>query len=175
MYQRIRDEDFRISKSLDQTNSSFIYGEVDALSIYEIVKKYYKKDNFFIDVGSGCGKIVVFISKYLDIFCDGVEIDSNRFLKSNDLLDSSNLHHKIEFINDSFTNIYFGNYDILYCCNLVFSQEDNMVLYNKIENEFKGLFILFDFNEILDSYLIEDRIVKTNWNKKQNIFIFYKN
>ena len=175
MYHKIQDEDFRISRSLDQTNSSFIYGEVDPLSIYQIVKKYYKNDNYFIDIGSGCGKIVIYVCKYLNIFCDGIEIDKNRYLKSLDLLENSNLYDKIEFINDSFTNIYFGTYDILYCCNLVFSSQDNDILYNKIETEFKGIFILFDYGDILDQYLIEDRIVRTNWNKKQHIFIFYKN
>ena len=71
-----------------------------------------------------------------------------------------------------FTNIYFGNYDILYCCNLVFNDNDNNILYNKIETEFKGIFILFDYNNNLEKYFIDHKIVKTNWNKKQNIFVF---
>ena len=175
MYHKIHDEDFRIYESLDQTNSSFIYGEVNTKCIYEIVKKYCKNDNYFIDIGSGCGKIVIYVCKYLNIFCDGIEIDKNRYLKSLDLLDESNLHNKIEFFNNSFNNIYFGNYDILYCCNLVFSSQDNDILYNKIENEFQGIFILFDYGDILEKYLIDDRIVRTNWNKRQYIFIFYKN
>tara|TARA_B100001248_G_C27293346_1_gene413564 strand:+ start:150 stop:674 length:525 start_codon:yes stop_codon:yes gene_type:complete len=171
---KIEKDDFIIDKYLDQKHTSFLYGEANHDSIYKIIKKYYFEDCKFIDIGSGCGKIVVHLVNNLNIFADGIEIDSNRFKKSLYLLDKFNLYDKIDFYNQDFQNIYFGNYDILYCCNLVFTDEDNKKLYKKIVNEFNGIFLLFDFNNQLKKYFLEEVKIKTSWNKGQTIFVFKK-
>lgn len=97
----------------------------------------------------------------------GTEIDVNRFQKS--LNHESN---KIEFVNDTFENLYFGNYDILYCCNIVFSIEDNIVLYNKIKREFVGFVFLFDYNNILLPFYKKTFLVQTSWCKNVNLHLF---
>lgn len=171
---KIEEDDFIVDSCLDSNISSFLYGEANYKSIYEIIKKYYFEECKFIDIGSGCGKIVIYLVNNLDIYADGVEIDQNRYNKSLNLLDKFNLYDKIDFFNQDFQNIYFGNYDILYCCNLVFSDDHNKKLYTKIINEFNGIFLLFDFNRELEKYFIEEINIKTSWNRGQNIFVFKK-
>ena len=171
---KIKEEDFIVDSTLDYNISSFLYGEANYNSIYEIIKKYYFEDCKFVDIGSGCGKIVIYLVNNLNIFADGIEIDQNRYNKSLNLLDKFNLYDKIDFFNQDFQNIYFGNYDILYCCNLVFSEEHNNKLYNKIIKEFNGIFLLFDYNSDLEKYFIEEFYIKTSWNRGQNIFVFKK-
>ena len=171
---KIEEDDFIVDSCLDSNISSFLYGEANYKSIYEIIKKYYFEDCKFIDIGSGCGKIVIHLVNNLDIYADGVEIDQNRYNKSLKLLDKFNLYDKIDFFNQDFQNVYFGNYDILYCCNLVFSEDHNKILYNKIIREFDGVFLLFDYNCDLEKYFVEEIYIKTSWNRGQNIFVFKK-
>lgn len=171
---KIEDADFKVDQNLDNAVSSYLYGEANFLSIYEIIKKYYFEDCYFIDIGSGCGKIVIYLVNKLDIYADGIEIDTNRYQKSLKLLDDYQLHNKVEFLNKDFHEIYFGNYDILYCCNLIFTDNDNNKLYNKIEKEFNGVFMLLDYNYSLEKYLINHFLIKTSWNKGQYLFIFKK-
>ena len=175
MYFNIKHEDFLISRDLDFKNTSYLYGEVSHESLNIILKKYINDNSIFLDIGSGCGKIVIYISKMNDILADGIELVKYRFEKSIKLLDETNLHDKIEFINDDFKNLYFGNYNIIYCCNLIFSEKDNYNLYTKIKNEFEGIFILFYYDNILEEFLIDTLEIKTSWNKSQPIFIFQKN
>lgn len=171
---KIQKNDFLVDANLDSKVSSYLYGEANYMSIYDIIKKYWFEDCRFIDIGSGCGKIVIYLVNNLNIYADGIEIDKNRFNKSLNLLEEYNLYEKIEFYNKDFKNIYFGNYDILYCCNLVFKDNDNEMLYKKIIKEFTGVFILFDFSSNLEKYFIEEIEIKTSWNKKQVIFVFIK-
>ena len=171
---KIEKEDFKVDRNLNHEISSYLYGEASYISIYDVIKKYCFEDCKFIDIGSGCGKIVVYLVDNLDIYADGIEIDQNRYNKSLDLLAEYNLFDKIEFFNQDFQDIYFGNYDILYCCNLVFSDDHNIKLYKKIIKEFKGVFLLFDFSTELEEYLIDEIMVKTSWNRGQTIFVFKK-
>ena len=57
-------------------------------------------------------------------------------------------------------------------CNLVFSDEDNKILYKKIIKEFKGISILFDYDDVLSRFLIKKYNVKTSWSKYQIVYIF---
>jgi len=174
MYLSIDDDDFKVSRILNHKVSSYLYGEANYESVYEIIKKFSSEDSYFLDVGSGCGKIVIYLAKNLNILADGVEIDINRYLKSLNLIDKFDLFDRVEFINQSFENIYFGNYNMLYCCNLIFTEEDNLKLFNKILKEFQGYFFLFDYNLLLEPYLIDDFMINTSWNKKQYLFVFKK-
>ena len=169
---KVDKEDFKIDLTLDDQVSSYHYGEANYLSIYEIIKKYYFENCNFIDIGSGSGKIVIYLVNKLNINADGVEIEPSRYLKSLKLLEKYDLYHKIEFYNQDFNEIYFGNYDILYCCNLIFTEEDNKKLYNKIISEFKGIVLLMDYDYELQKHLLEYHFIKTSWNKGQYIFVF---
>ena len=60
--------------------------------------------------------------------------------------------------------------------HLLFSEKDNNKLYNKLEREFNGLFILYEYDNILANYLINREKVKCSWNKNNSteIYIFKK-
>tara|TARA_A100001035_G_C27610792_1_gene420791 strand:- start:140 stop:712 length:573 start_codon:yes stop_codon:yes gene_type:complete len=184
----IDQEDYIIKEEIDISNkdsynSSYIYGEVDSHYFIKILKnkilyKYYKDEynNLkFIDIGSGCGRLILEIAK-LKLYSTGIEILSHRYDKSIkllDKLDNDELFNNIDLINDSFSNIHFGNFDILYCCNIIFSDEDNNLLYNKLLKEFYGYAFLYNYNNKIMNNLISKEHVKTSWNNNVEIFIFY--
>ena len=82
-------------------------------------------------------------------------------------------NYNIEFINVDFKNIYLGNYDIIFCCNLVFSEIDNNMLYNKLKKEFKGYSILFNYNDKIKYNFISKHTVNTSWQNNVCIYLFY--
>ena len=168
----IPSEDFLISDSLYKYNSSYIYGEIDIQSMKEILDTLFpnssEQESYrFIDIGSGCGKLCASIDSQYGFYVCGIEIDENRFQKS--LVYESD---KLEFVWDSFENMYFGNYDILYCCNIVFSIEDNKMLYKKIEKEFVGICFLFDYDQLLLPYFEKTFSIKTSWCTSANLHMF---
>ncbi|VVU95797.1 hypothetical protein CPAV1605_1553 [seawater metagenome] len=173
-FERICGSDYDIAPELSTNSSSLIYGEVSHNDIYKIINEIKSNESNFLDIGSGCGKLAIYLAKKLNVFVDGIEIDKNRYEKSNQLIDKFDLFDKVSFINNDFRNLYFGNYDFLYCCNLVFDQEDNNILYLKIEKEFNGIFILFEYSNKLSQYFIKQEQVQTSWSKRVNIFIFKK-
>lgn len=63
-----------------------------------------------LDIGNG--EILIYIAYKFNIMIDGIEISKNIYDKSVKLCNK--LYHY------NFKNIYLGNYDVLYCCNLVF-------------------------------------------------------
>ena len=172
MYKKIEKEDYKICDNLDQNKKSYIYGEVYYKDIYNIINKYELENKRFIDIGCGNGKIINYLSIKTNLIVDGIEIDKNRYQKS---LLLNNYNNCNEIINDTFENLYLGNYDIIYCCNTIFEDEDNNKLINKILNEFNGLLLLFEYNRKICNYLIDIKKVKTSWNKCLSIYIFLIN
>tara|TARA_B100000073_G_scaffold314201_1_gene289193 strand:- start:1716 stop:2237 length:522 start_codon:yes stop_codon:yes gene_type:complete len=164
-------DDYILPPELDQTNKSYIYGEVNVEDILKILTEL-PDSSLFIDIGSGTGKLVTYIALKLQIMSTGIEINSKRFEKSLKLIEKHNIYDLVDFENKDFRELYFGNYDILYCCNKVFSKEDNNVLYNKILNEFRGYVILFDYNHILKRYLKFHKGVRTSWSRAETVYIF---
>ena len=160
----------------DNNNTSLIYGESSSYDIYNIFKKIisnYNIDNV-IDIGSGCGKLILFLShKFNNIYFEGIEIQKNRYDKAISLLNDTNLTN-IYFFNDNFKDTYFGNYDLLFCCNTVFNDEDNNFLYNKILNEFNGVFILFTKYYKFIPFFKEEIIINSSWSNKTPIYIYFK-
>ena len=170
MNRNIDAEDYILSDELDVNNKSYIYGEVYETDIYTIVKSLHNI-NTILDVGSGCGKLVIFLSSFYE-WVDGVEIHKQRYNKSIILAEKYNAHN-IDFIFKRFQDIYFGNYDLIYCCNKIFEKNENNILYTKIANELKGYCILFDYNHILKPYYQSSFTVRTSWNKCETIYLFY--
>lgn len=177
----IQNEDFCIEENkkiinIDSYNSSYFYGEVDNNDIYNIIIdniiKYDKYDEwYFLDIGSGCGKLTAFINNKINCQCTGIEIIKHRYLKSLKLLNDD--IYNIEFINDDFKNIYFGNFNIIFCCNLVFSEDDNNMLYFKLNKEFKGYALLFNNNDKINHNLLSTYTTNTSWSKKVILYLFY--
>ena len=172
LFEKIDLDDFKITDKINLNRSSLTYGEVSNLDIGNLISSLKINCENMLDVGSGCGKLVIYLAITLNINIDGIEIDKNRFNKSEYLLETYDLYDKVNFINDTYENLYFGNYDLIYCCNLVFEYEDNIKLYNKIKNEFNGIVILFIYDKILLPYLTSQHIVKTSWSNEVPIFLF---
>jgi len=162
-------EDYKISSNLDQNKKSYIYGEVYSNDIFKILKNYHLEYKNFLDIGCGNGRLLHYLSQKTELNLDGIEIDNQRYQKSV-LLNNNNL--RVELFNESFEKLYFGNYDIIYCCNTVFDDDDNDILFSKILKEFSGLLLLFNYNYKLMHYLEDTNLIKTSWSNEVPIYIF---
>ena len=163
-----------IYETENKHNTSLIYGETDHIQVESIIRDYSMKYNIFnfIDIGSGCGKLILHLSRiFPNIYFEGIEIQKNRFEES--------LHHKklssnnhVYFHHKSFKNHYIGDYDFVYCCNTIFSEEDNQELYQKLLRELKGLCILFTQPSCLHHCFLETRHIGSSWSEKVPIYIY---
>lgn len=168
-------DDYKIDPNLDTNNSSFVYGEVDPESICNLFDNCQMdiENKSFLDIGSGCGNVIIYLARFAGMYCTGIEIDHKRFSKSIQKLESNwELQNTIEFTNSSFVTTHFAQYDIIYCCNTVFSPDDNKLLYKKILTEFTGFLILFQFDHTLKPFLIKSYIVRTSWCNKVDVYLF---
>jgi|TARA_Y100000816_G_C25940323_1_gene490432 ubiquinone/menaquinone biosynthesis C-methylase UbiE len=172
LFEKITFDDFNVTDDSISYKNSLVYGEVSINDIGNIISSQKINFDSMIDVGSGCGKLTIYIALVCNINSEGIEIDKSRFMKSEKLLEFYDLYDKVNFMNGSFEQLYFGNYDLLYCCNLVFDHDDNNILFNKIKNEFNGIVILFIYDKILLPYLTSQHIVKTSWSNEVPIFLF---
>ena len=164
---------------MDEKNKSFVYGEVDYLPFVTLLKD----DNVSFIQG-----IVLLILKWMrkvciwnssqqyfkEMYFHGIEIHNARFNQSIMLQDELDIHANTEFMKEDFRNIYFGNYNVLYCCNTIFGEEENNILFDKINEEFNGYFILFEYDNVLKPYFIKEINVRTSWNKNVPVYIFHK-
>ena len=174
-YTDISPDSYLITNELDRTNSSYTYGEVNHKQIASELTQILNENNVhFLDIGSGCGKIVIAIgSCFPNLYCTGIEIHNERYNNSIKLLEKyPELYSNSEFYKIDFNQIYFGIYDVIYCCNIIFSKEDNKKLYKKLLTEFNGYVILFDYDYCMKSYLKKTSYVDTSWQKNAKIFIF---
>ncbi len=159
---------------VNSENESLIYGETNHENLFNIIQKltYIYNIDTMIDVGSGCGKLLIYFAcKFPNIYFDGIEVQKNRYDQSIINIKKNQLDN-ICIYNESFINTYFGNYDLLFCCNTIFCDEDNNKLYNKIINEFSGIFILFTMHPKILNYFIEENKINTSWCKNVPIFIY---
>ena len=73
---------YDVSSNLDKNSKSYIYGEVNPKDIINLIKEFNYENCSFLDIGSGCGKIIISVANELQLICSGVEIDNFRFNKS---------------------------------------------------------------------------------------------
>lgn len=162
---------------VDTSNTSYVYGEVNPRDVVSIMKEL-EEDlvlSNFLDIGSGCGKLVLCVNTaFPDMYCDGVEVHDGRYQESLSWLEKYPVMQGcIEFYHNDFGHHYFGNYDVLYCCNAIYSKEDNVRLFQKILSEFSGYAILFHYDHHLKHHLLYSRTVQTSWQKDVSVYVFY--
>lgn len=163
---------YDVSSNLDKNSKSYIYGEVNPKDIINLIKEFNYENCSFLDIGSGCGKIIISVANELQLICSGVEIDNFRFNKSLELLNDFEINGFVEILNKDFKDIHFGSYDFIYCCNTIFEKEDNKTLYNKILKEFNGYLFLFDYDSKLKKYLIYEKNIRSSWSKNVILYVF---
>lgn len=123
--------EFNYSKFQSQLALPFLETKNEFLEeIFEILSKNFglkkKSSQKFIDLGSGDGRVVIFIATHYSIKSIGVEIDSNLINDSNVSLKSlkrNNVYkrrvlNKIKFIEADFFTLNLKNYDFIYTYSL---------------------------------------------------------
>lgn len=176
-YTRIDNRFHLYTRELDVKNKSYIYGEVDPTVIMSLLcnENILQDGDSFLDIGSGCGKLLISLANNIHFsrnYFTGVEIHQTRYEASMSLLDEYELYDNAEFILGDYNKLYFKNYNVLYCCNTIFGDKENIELFDKIIREFTGYLILFEYNDTLTPYLIRSYMVNTSWNKNVNIWLF---
>jgi SAM-dependent methyltransferase len=170
---------FNITREMYQVsngnNKSLIYGEVNYNNIADILINYNLDYTTFIDIGSGSGKIIINLS---DIFVNykmefvGIEIEEYRFDQALKEISKRENINNINFENKDFKNIFLGDYDYIYCCNTIFEEEDNIILYKKLLKEFNGICFLFTMGSTIIRNLIDVKYVETSWCNNVPIYIY---
>jgi len=163
---------FVIHKTLNQNNSSYVYGEISSQSLLSIMNQFSCDNRKFLDIGSGMGTVLFDLSVIENLQLYGIEIDPGRYYSSIMTQESLN-QYAIEIMLGDYTELYFGNYDFLYCCNCVFEVEDNDKLFDKIIKEFKGHCFLFAFNKKMLPYYVKHFVINTSWMENTQLYYFY--
>lgn len=173
----ISQEDYERS---DMTNDSLIYGEVNHNDIYNILVdlKIDLTGKLLLDIGSGCGNFLGGMSKLNSkATYHGIEIEKHRYQRSLcfESEPGSETTHNIYFKHGDYDTLYFGTYDIIYCCNTVFTDEENDHLFSKLIHESKtGYYvILFSHHKKLMSYLLYQGLVETSWAGCVNVYVYF--
>ena len=163
---------FVIHKTLNQNSSSYVYGEISSQSLLSIMNHFSCDNRKFLDIGSGMGNVLFDLSVIENLQLYGIEIDPGRYYSSIMTQESLN-QYAIEIMLGDYTELYFGNYDFLYCCNCVFEVEDNDKLFDKIIKEFKGHCFLFAFNKKMLPYYVKHFVINTSWMENTQLHYFY--
>ena len=162
------------------TNDNEIYGEMNGNDFINIIKECPYTIFKMIDVGSGCGKGLIYLCNSdigydLEYVC-GIESNEYRYNKSKCLLSSqkNQILNKVEFVCDDFKNISFATFDLVYCCNIMFDTDVNNKLIDKLLQEKIGIFILYTI-EPRCSHLFWKRIfVNTSWLSTVPVYFYWK-
>jgi len=161
-----------ISPSLQDCKNSFIYGEVHPPDIVMSIQDNFQLSSF-LDIGCGRGELLFYIyQKFPHILLDGIEIDPDRTNLAICEATFQEYNDRIHISCGDFRSIYLGNFDFIYCCNTVFTKNDNNDLYKKLLGEFKGICILFEYDKLLRPYLVMSDTVRTSWSNCVPIFFF---
>lgn len=173
--EEIQPEEYHIYKELDKDCTSYIYGEIDPNDFCNVLMEYEAENKSLLDIGSGTGRLLISLhSKYCNTHFIGVEIDYNRYMRSLDKCYSLDIHESqnLHLENLDFRNCYFGNYDIIYCCNIIFEKHDNTDLYKKLISEFSGICFLFTYDETLKYFFHKKYVVNTSWQEDVPLYSF---
>ena len=124
-------------------NHKITYGEMDYEGIDNLITFLNKSFNSFLDIGSGRGKLCIYLLKYPLINKSiGIELVKERHEDAIEL--KNKLKHfdqinNVEFINNNFLDIKLKELNLtnllIWLSNLCFDQETTNNIYNKVINE----------------------------------------
>ena len=179
--ENITKRDSKINKHFTykgEYNISIAYGEVLRTGVDTIISKInkYKKPtekDVFVDVGSGCGKLVLHtaISSNIKTLV-GVEILSQRFLYSKhikeQILPDSN---SVFFINKDIKDFNLSIATIVFINDVCFDQRTILDIYESLP---KGCHFILS-TEINDCKIMKEVFsVDVSWGGKLNLFYYIK-
>ena len=152
LFEKITFDDFNVTDDSISYKNSLVYGEVSINDIGNIISSQKINFDSMIDVGSGCGKLTIYIALVCNINSEGIEIDKSRFMKSEKLLEFYDLYDKVNFMNGSFEQLYFGNYDLL---QIDAEGYDDVIIYNSGIDDFNFKIINYECKNLSEERLSE--------------------
>ena len=162
------------------SNKNEIYGEFKNQEYINLIKELPYPILKMIDVGSGCGKGLIYlckskIGKDLEYVC-GIEINEYRYTKSKSLLSiqAPSIQNKLEFVCEDFKNITFVSYDLVYCCNIMFEPELNKKLIDKLLQEKISIFILYTIEPRCRHLFWKRILVNTSWLSTVPVYFYWR-
>ena len=129
----------KLSNTYDEHHIT--YGEMEYEGIQTLLNKLNQKFNNFIDLGSGRGKLPLYVANYPDITNSiGVELVKERYedalIIKDKLYNFNEITDKVKFINDDFININLSNYTngltLVWISNFCFSQDLSNRIFKKL-------------------------------------------
>jgi len=161
------------------------YGEMEYSGIqklYSYVSKHYNpKINCFMDIGSGRGKLCMYMAAQSKIqHALGVELVKQRHDDAEILKHELKQHYanKVELLNKNVLEIdfekYYGSEVFVWFSNLCFEQSTTNDIFKKIQNELPKGTILCCSKESnpMVGQLLHTIPIEMSWNKTSNVFIY---
>lgn len=162
------------------------YGEMDYEGIEQLKKSHFENCDCFIDIGSGRGKLCIYMATYPEIKKSiGIEIVKERHDFAENMrqkLDS--LKDKIVFLNEDFLKIDIQNLigenkkPCIWISNLCFPQNVTESIFEKLVQELPKKSVIACSNKVeitekLDSLkLIDNKSIPMSWNKTSNVHVY---
>ncbi|MEQ8224612.1 MAG: class I SAM-dependent methyltransferase [Candidatus Eremiobacterota bacterium] len=170
---------FRLRKSeghdLPVDFEELTYGETYYFTARDILKKVnFTSDDLFIDVGSGRGKMVFFVSMYFHAKATGIDILPTFINRSNYLADRLKLKDTHFILSDG-RNFDFSSGTVIYLAGTCFSDSSVSLLLKSLRSAPEGAKIITLSYPLKADYLkvISKEIKYFSWGKN-TVFIHEK-
>jgi SAM-dependent methyltransferase len=153
------------------------YGEIMCNSIDNIFNNItFNKNDVVYDLGSGGGKLLIYIYLKYKLDCIGIEIIEHRHNKAIEIFKkykNNKQKNILKFLYDDFFNISFSKGTIFYICNTMWDDHMNNKILNKILKESNMKYVILakpcDHDKLK---LYKTITVDWSWNKNSNLYIY---
>jgi len=174
-----------ISDNDSYNGHKITYGEMEYEGIHKlyqfITKNYNSQIDCFIDIGSGRGKLCMYMAsqpKIKDVL--GVELVTQRHNDAEKLKSELDFEfaNKVELINKNIFETNFENYKdnkiFIWFSNLCFDQDGTNAIFNKLQKELPKGTILCCSKEPNPSIgeLLNKIKIPMSWIKESNVYIY---
>lgn len=165
-------------------NENTTYGEMDydgIAKLYTEVKKHASSIQTFIDVGSGYGKLNIFMASYSRIKQSiGIELVKERYIYAEDLLQKtqSEFSHKVKFYNDNvlainLSEIVKSRHPVfVWWSNLCFSQDKTDEIFDKFKAELPTKSIIVCSKAVTGETSLKVMTIPMSWNSKSQVYLY---
>tara|TARA_B100000575_G_scaffold279972_1_gene268929 strand:+ start:2179 stop:2802 length:624 start_codon:yes stop_codon:yes gene_type:complete len=153
------------------------YGEIMCNSIDNIFNNIiFNKNDVVYDLGSGGGKLLIYIYLKYKLNCVGIEIIEKRHNKAIEIFKkykNNKQKNMIEFLQNDFFNIDFSKGTIFYMHNTTWDNKILNKIINKILNESNMKYIISARSCLHDKLKLYKTItVDWSWKKNSNLYIY---